>query len=239
MSSVSFAINPITLANMLSNAVEISKEGPNIDGVDAVLLAYQPAADGRVGQVIVYGCGRYAAGRSTAQTEGLPSVESTSVSIARDYAAELSSQLRKSSRAADARVGVAIHEQAVEGVHPETGAATWGNLIVAFGDKQLGHLHDADPAGRYDQVWARVDELASSTGDPVAGVTLQVGVLGRLGKLKGVGDIADIRSTPLPGVVGVKLGADYVALLGEVNKASYIAGGRWNSGPGKKEDVWS
>lgn len=238
MTAVSFAINPITLANMLSNAVEISKEGPNIDGVSAILLAYQPAPDGLVGQVLVYGCGRYAAGRSTAHSEGLPSVESISVSIARDYAAELSSVLRKSSRAIDARVGVAIHEQAVEGVHPETGASTWGNLIVAFGDKQLGHLHDADVHGRFDQVWSRVDELASSAGDSVAGVTLQVGVLSRLSKLKGVGDIADVRSTPLAGVVAIKLGANQVVLLGEVNKSAFESGGRWGTGPGGADQLW-
>jgi len=236
--AVSFAINPISLANMLTNAIEISKEGANIEGVDAILLAYQPAPDGLRGMVIVYGCGRYAAGRSTAYTEGLPSTEPASVSIARDYAAELSSQLRKTSRAADTRVGVAIHQQAVEGIHPETGSPTWGNLIVAYGDKQLGHLHDADVHGRYDQIWQRVDDLTSSDGDVVIGVTLQVGVLSRLPKLKGVGEIADIRTTPLPGVIAAKLGADYVALLGEVNKQSFLAGGRWGTGPGSPEQLW-
>lgn len=236
---VSFSINPITLANMLTNAVEISKEANGIETPDAVLLAYQPASDGLSGVLLVYGCGRYAAGRQMASIEGLlPSSESLSLSIGRDYAAELSSQLRKTSRAADTRIGVAMHSTAVEGLHPETGTSTWGNLVVTYGDKWLGHLHDADPSGKYDAIWARVDELAVVEGQQMPGVTLQTAVLGRIGKLKGVGLVADIRTTQLPGVVAAKLGSDYVALLGEVNQRSFATGGKWGDGPGTPSQVW-
>lgn len=236
--SVSFAINPITLANMLTNAVEISKEASGIDVPDVVLLAYQPAANGGKGMLLVYGCGRYAAGRQATLLEELPSDEPMSLSIGRDYAAELSSQLRKTSRAADTRVGLAMHSTAVEGLHPETGTRTWGNLVVAYGDKWLGHLHDADPNGKYDAIWSRVDELAIAEGQMLPGVTLQTAVLGRIGKLKGVGTVADIRSTQLSGVVAVKLGSDYVALLGEVNQRSFASGGKWGDGPGTPTQVW-
>jgi hypothetical protein len=231
-------MNPITLANMLTNAVEISKEAARIEMPDSVLLAYQPSPDGTVGMLVVYGCGRYAAGRTVASLEGLPSSEAISLSITRDHAAELSSALRKTSRAADTRVGVALHEQPVEGVHPETGSPTWGNLVVAYGDKQLGHLHDSDPHGKYENTWARIDDLAAMIGDPIAGVALHVGVLNRVSKLKGVGEVADLRTTPLPGVVAAKLGAGFVALLGEVNRGSFVAGGRWGDGPGRAEQLW-
>jgi hypothetical protein len=240
MTAVSFSMNPITLANMLTNAVEISKEAANIEAPDSLLLAYQPSPDGRVGTLVIYGCGRYAAGRTVASLDDLPSSEAISLSITRDHAAELSSALRKTSRAADTRVGVALHEQAVEGIHPETGSPTWGNLVVAYGDKQLGHLHDSDPHGKLDQVWSRVDDLAAATGDPVTGVLLHVGVLGRLTKMKGTSsEVADVRTTPMPGVVAVKMGAGFVALLGEVNKASFLAGGRFGDGPGRPEQLWA
>ena len=239
MAGVSFSINPIALANLLTNAVEISKEAARVEHPDAILLAYQPNADSSAGMLLVYGCGRYAAGRGVAVIDGiLPSQESVSLSITRDHAAELSTALRKTSRAADTRVGVALHAEAVAGIHPETGAATWGNLVVAYGDKQLGHLHDADPSGKYDNIWSRVDDLAGEAGDSVAGTALMVGVLNRLSKLKGVGEVADIRSTPLPGCLAVKLGAGFVALLGEVNRGSYLRGGRFGDGPGTAEQLW-
>ena len=231
-------MNPITLANMLTNAVEISKEAARIEHPQSLLLAYQPSPDGTVGQLLVYGCGRYAAGRTVVSLEGLPSSEAISLSITRDHAAELSSALRKTSRAADTRVGVALHESPVEGVHPDTGAPTWGNLVVAYGDKQLGHLHDSDPHGKYDAIWSRVDDLAATTGDPVAGVVLHVGVLNRVSKMKGVGEVADLRTTPLTGVVAAKLGEGFVALLGEVNRGSYMVGGRFGDGPGRPEQLW-
>ncbi len=238
MTSVSFSLNPITLANLLTNAVEISKESSAIDHPPLVMLAYQPAADNSVGTLIAYSCGRYAASRGVLRLEGLPSSESISLSITRDHAAELSSALRKTSRAADTRVGLAMHAEAVSGVHPETGAVTWGNLIVAYGDKQLGHLHDADGHGRFDQVWSRIDDLAADPGDSVAGVALMVGVLNRLSKLKGVGEVADIRTTPLAGCVAIKMGAGFVALLGEINRGSYVTGGRFADGPGSAEQLW-
>jgi hypothetical protein len=66
-----------------------------------------------------------------------------------------------------------------------------------------------------------------------------VGVLSRLGKVKGAGEIADIRTTAVPGVAKVKLGDDFVALLGEVNRVSYAAGGKWTDGPGRASHLWS
>lgn len=236
--ALSFAMNPIDLANMLTNAVEISKEAPRIEHPESVLIAYQPSSDGLVGQVLVYGCGRYAAGRTMATLDGLPSSEAMSLSITREHAAELSSALRKTSRAADTRVSVDMSEVATEKVNPETGAPSWGNLAVGYQQNYLAVLHDADPHGKFDAIWARVDDLAATTGDRVAGVTLMVGVLNRVQKLKGVGEVADIRSTPLPGVVAARLGSNFVALLGEVNKGSFVAGGKWGDGPGNQSQVW-
>lgn len=238
MPSVSFSLNPITLANLLTNAVEISKEAARVDHPPLVMLAYQPAADNSAGTLLAYSCGRYAASRGLLLLEGLPSGEAISLSITRDHAAELSTALRRTSRAADTRVGVAMHNEAVSGVHPETGATTWGNLVVAYGDKQLGHLHDADVHGKFDGAWQRIDDLASATGDKVAGLALHVGVLNRLSKLKGVGEVADIRSTPLAHCVAVKLGSGFVALLGEVNRGSFVSGGRHGDGPGSAEQLW-
>ena len=129
-------------------------------------------------------------------------------------------------------------EGAVEGVNPETGGPTWGNFSVGYNEKYLTHLHDSDPHGRYDKIWGRVDELASSTGDRVDGVALMVNVMARLGRCKGVGEIADLRATPLPGVVAAKLGENFVALLGEVNRDSFKSGGRWGTGPGTPEQLW-
>lgn len=235
---VSFAMNPIDLANMLTNAVEISKEAARIEHPESVLIAYQPSPDGLVGQVLVYGCGRYAAGRTMATLDGLPSAETMSLSITREHAAELSSALRKTSRAADTRVGVNMSDVAVERANPETGAPSWGNLSVGYKEKYLAVLHDADPHGKFDAIWTRVDDLAAAMGDRVAGVTLMAAVLNRLPKLKGVGEVADIRSTPLPGVVAAKLGSNFVALLGEVNKGSFISGGRHGDGPGNPQQVW-
>lgn len=240
MTDVSFTINPITLANMLTNAVEISKESASVEAPDVVLLAYQPSADGTVGQVLAYGCGRYAAGRTLATLDGLPSAEAASLSITRDHAAELSTALRKTSRAADTRVGVEFHSSAVEGVHPETGGPTWGNLVVIYQERHLAVLHDSDPHGKFDAIWQRVDDLIVDVpSEAPAEVAFRVDVLSRLGKAKGVGDIADIRQTPMPGVIAVRLGANFVALLGEINRTGYVNGGRWKDGPGKKEHLWS
>ena len=239
MPDVNLAIKPLDLANLLTNAVEISKEAARIEAPKVVMLAYQTSPDGLVGQLYSYGCGRYAAGRTRATLDGLPSSEAMSMSLTREHAEELASALRKTSRAAEVRVGVSMTEAAVERINPETGAPSWGNLAVSFQDKYLAVLHDADPQGKYEQVWSRVDDLAATSGDPVAGVALMVGVLNRLVKMKGVGDVADLRATPLPGVVAAKLGADCVALLGEVNKGSFAAGGRHGDGPGSKEQLWT
>ena len=203
-----------------------------------VMIAYQPSPDGLVGHVYVYGCGRYAAARTKVVLENLPSPEAISLSITRDHAAELSSALRKLSRAAGTVVGVGMYAEAIEGHNPETGASSWGNLAVIWQEKYLTHLHDADVHGKYDNVWGRVDELASANGNELAAVALQVSVLSRVSKMKGAFEVADIRATPLPGVVAVKLGTNIVALLGEVNKAGFAAGGKWGNGPGGAEQLW-
>ncbi|MDR6794828.1 hypothetical protein J2X12_002839 [Pseudarthrobacter oxydans] len=238
MADVTFAINPIVLANVLTNAVEISKEASSIQAPEAVLLAYQPSADGLAGQVMSYGCGRYAAGRTVVTLDGLPSTDAMSVSLGRDHAIELASALRKTSRAADTRVGVNLTAEAVQRTNQETGVPSWGNLAVGYKDAYLAVLHDADPHGKYDAIWQRMDELASVTGDSVGGVTLQVGILSRLQKMKGVGEVADIRTTQLPGVVAAKIGPTFVALLGEINRPSYVSGGRWSDGPGDAANLW-
>lgn len=239
MADVSLAIKPLDLANLLTNAVEISKEAARIETPGAILLAYQPSSDGKVGMLLSYGCGRYAAGRTRAILDGLPSSEAMSVSITREHAEELASALRKTSRAAEARVGVVMTETAVERINPETGGASWGNLAVSYKDDYLAVLHDADVHGKYDAIWARMDDLAAATGDPVTGVALMTQVVGRIGKMKGaVADVADLRTTPLPGVVAAKLGADCVLLLGEVNRGSFASGGRFGDGPGRPEHLW-
>jgi hypothetical protein len=239
MADVSLAIKPLDLANLLTNAVEISKEAARIEAPAAILLAYQPSPDGKVGQLYSYGCGRYAAGRTRATLDGLPSSEAMSVSITREHAEELASALRKTSRAAEVRVGLMMTEVAVERVNPETGGASWGNLAVSYKDDYLAVLHDADPHGRFENIWSRVDDLAANAGDPIAGVTLMVGVLNRIQKIKGAGDVADLRTTPLPGVIAAKLGADCVLLLGEVNKQSFSRGGRYGDGLGKPVHLWA
>lgn len=236
--SVSLAINPIELANALTNAVEISKESAKIEHPAVVMIAYQPSPDGSVGHVYVYGCGRYAAARTRVVLDGLPSTEAIGLSITREHASELSTELRKLSRAAGTRVGIGMYEEAVEGINPDTGVSSWGNLAVIWQEKYLTHLHDADSTGRYDNIWQRVDELAATPGDPLSGVTLQTLVLSRIGKCKGVGEVADLRATPLPGVIAAKLGANFVALLGEVNKGSFAAGGKWGGGPGTPDQLW-
>lgn len=224
---------------MLTNAVEISKEAAKIDHPTVVLVAYQPSSDGSKGTVYVYGCGRYAAARTKATLEGLPSTEALSTSITREHAAELSSVLRKQSRSASALIGVSMRDEAFEGHNPETGASTWGNFAVMHGEDYLTHLHDADVHGRYDNIWHRVDELSSAAGDSATAVALQVAVLSRLSKAKGVGEVADLRTTPLPGVIAAKLGSNFVALLGEVNRGSFATGGKWGIGPGTPEQLWA
>lgn len=223
---------------MLTNAVEISKEAANIEHPKVVMIAYQPSSDGSKGEVYVYGCGRYAAGRTKAVLEGLPSSEAASTSISREHATELSSVLRKQSRSASALIGVSIHDEAFEGFNPDTGASSWGSFAVMSGESYLTHLHDADPDGRYDNIWQRVDDLAASASDSMPGLALQTSVLSRIGKCKGVGEVIDLRVTPLPGVVAAKLGANFVALLGEVNKGSFAAGGKWGGGPGGPDQLW-
>ncbi|MBT2587900.1 hypothetical protein [Arthrobacter sp. ISL-95] len=223
---------------MLTNAVEISKEAANIDHPKVVMIAYQPSSDGSKGEVYVYGCGRYAAGRTKAVLEGLPSSDALSASITRDHAAELSSVLRKQSRSASALIGVTMAEQAFEGKNPETGVSSWGSFAVMSGELYLTHLHDADASGKYDSIWTRVDDLASEPGDPLTALALQTNVLSRVGKVKGVGDAIDFRTTPLPGVIAAKLGANFVALLGEINRGSFATGGKWGNGPGTADQLW-
>lgn len=237
--SVSFAINPIVLANMLTNAVEISKEGANITGVGEILVAYQPSADGLVGEVFTYGCGRYAAARTATQLDGLPGGDAGSVSITREHAESLASTLRKTSRTATARVGVVISAEPVQVTDPETGKQSWGNLTVGYQSAYLACLFDSDSQGRLDAIWRRIDDLiADQPGDEHAHITLKVDVLSRLSKIRGGGLIADIRTTPMTGVAKIKLGSDVVALVGEVNRADYRSGGRWSDGPGNPSHLW-
>jgi hypothetical protein len=239
--AVEFPINPKALANLLSNAVEISKEAANIATPGSVLLAYQPSPDQKFGHVLAYGCGRYAAGRTRAVLEGLPSNEAMSLSLTTEHAASLATAVRKTSAAASALVRVYMHEEPVEGRNPETGASTWGNLMVTYQDDVLAHLHDSDPAGKFDGIWQRMDELAMNVdaGERMPNLALQVNVLSRLAKLRDVEDVADLRTTQMPGVVAAKLGEHCVALLGEVNRQSYTSGGRWSTGPGSPAHLWS
>jgi hypothetical protein len=112
--------------------------------------------------------------------------------------------------------------------------------MVTYRDDVLAHLHDSDPQGKFDAIWQRMDELALNVdaGERMPNVALQVSVLSRLAKLRDVGDVADLRTTQVPGVAAAKLGENCVALLGEVNRASYVAGGRWTTGPGQPSHLW-
>lgn len=239
--TVKFQIHPKLLADCIANAVEIGKEARSVQGVDHVLLTYQPDAGGKFGEVYCHGFGRYAAGRSRVQLEGLQDRGTASVSIDRDKAAELQSQLRKILGGKAAQVSVEIHEEAVlvnvlnEHGLPEPSMV---NLLISDGNQTVADLLDSDPAGLFDSKWDSVDEMLAGAAEPTPGpFALATEVVARLGKVKG-GGVADFRKTSHERVLAVAIGPDFRGLLGDVDRELYAAGGPHGDGPGGQDHLF-
>ena len=111
MADLHFEVRPIELADALYNAVELSGDHGGKPGCPHVLICYQPAPDGRVGIVVVYGASRLIAGRTTIVLDTLAPEDHVSVAIARDKADALQSALRGYGRAKSTRVGVRLSDE--------------------------------------------------------------------------------------------------------------------------------
>lgn len=233
--SVTFQIHPKNLADCIANAVEIGKEARSVQGVDHVLLTYQPDTSGKRGEVYCHGFGRYAAGRSRTQLEGIQDRGTASVSIDRDKAAELQSQLRKILGGKAASVSVSIYDEPTQVmVLDEHGmeAPSMVNLLISDGSMTVADLLDSDPAGLFDGKWDSIDEiLAGADHSPAGPFALATEVVGRLGKIKG-GGVADFRRTAHERILAVAIGADFRGVLGDVDRELYAVGGAHGDGPG-------
>lgn len=240
MSQVRFTINPKDLADVLANAVEISKEKSGVKPLPLVMLAYQPA--GKRGMVVAYGVGRYAAGRTVAYLDGLPTEESASVCIDRDVAAELQGVLRKVLGGKKATVSVTISPEPVQvTVKDEHGmpVQTMANLHITSAEETLADLLDTDPEGKagkwFDWVDDRLAEAKEAASGPLA---FQTDIIARLNKIRAESSVVDLKSTGVPNLVAVALGSSFRGVMGEVNRESYVAGGPWGDGGGSPDHLF-
>lgn len=242
MTAVTFTIAPKDLADILANAVEISKE-KGVDPLPHILLSYQPHPNsGLVGVVTTYGVGRYAAGRAWTVLEGLPSKESASVCIDRDVAAELQSVLRKVLGGKKAQASVTISPDPMEvTVKDENGlpVQTTVNLLITSAGDTLADLLDTDPEGKADKWFDWVDDrIAEARGAAAGPMAFQTDVFARLNKIRCETSVVDLKSTGNPNLVAVALGAQFIAIMGNVSRQLYAAGGPNGDGPGSPSHLF-
>lgn len=241
MSPIRFSVNPKELADVLANAYEIGHEKSGVAPLPHIMLAYQPAPDGKVGMVVAYGVGRYASGRAHMNLVGLPSTESAVVCIDRDTVYELQKALRAVLGGKKAIASVAMSGEPFEvTVKDENGLPVQStvNLYITAGEQPIADLVDSDPDGKSDKWFDLVDELLATAKHERAGaVTFSVDVLTRLTKIRGGHGVVDIKTTDNPDVVAVALGGTFRGLIGEVNRKQYAAGGANGDGPGRPDHL--
>lgn len=228
MSDLSFGVRPIELADALYNAVELSADHGGRPGCPHVLIAYQPAPDGVVGVVSVYGVSRLIGGRTTIVLETQAPEDHAAVAIARDKAQELQSALRAFGRAKSTRVGVRISDDGFDVVDfDEDGSpvVVTVNLAVSKDEEEIAALADSDPGGTFSGHFDIVDDYLIGSGAPLLAPTLlSFDALRRLINLKGLeARTVDIAMTKHEHVLAIAAGAHFRGILGELDRDVYVA----------------
>lgn len=226
MSDLSFGVRPIELADALYNAVELSADHGGKPGCPHVLIAYQPAPDGVVGVVTVYGVSRLIGGRTTIVLDTQAPEDYAAVCIDRDKANELQSALRSFGRAKSTRVGVRISDDGFDVVDfDEEGdpIVITAHLMVTKDDDEVAVLADSDPGGKFSGHFDIVDDYLIGSGAPLLAPTLlSFDALRRLINLKGLeARVVDIAMTKREHVLAIAAGLHFRGILGELDRDVY------------------
>jgi len=226
VADLSFGVRPIELADALYNAVELAADHGGKPGCPHVLISYQPAPDGVVGAVAVYGVSRLIGGRTTIILDTQAPEGYASVAISRDKAQELQSMLRGYGRAKSTRVGVRICEEGTDTVDfDEDGnpVVATVNLIVTKDEEEIAALADSDPAGSFSGHFDIVDDYLVGSGAPLLAPTLlSFDALRRLINLKGLEARAvDLAMTKREHVLAMAAGPHFRGILGELDRYVY------------------
>ena len=226
MADLHFEVRPIELADALYNAVELSGDHGGKPGCPHVLICYQPAPDGRVGIVVVYGASRLIAGRTTIVLDTLAPEDHVSVAIARDKADALQSALRGYGRAKSTRVGVRLSDEGFDVVDYDENDDPFVltvNLAVTKDDTEIAALADSDPDCRFSGHFDLVDDYVGA--GPLTGPTaFMFDAVKRVTALKGLeARVMDIAGTSHPKIMAVAAGPHFRGIIGELDRAAYVA----------------
>lgn len=227
MTDLNFGVRPIELADALYNAVELSGDHGGKPGCPHVLIAYQPAADGVLGVVVVYGASRLIAGRTTIILDTQAPEGYAAVAIARDKADALQSALRGYGRAKATRVGVRISEEGFDVVDfddEDEPVVITVNLSVSKDDTEIAALADSDPEGKFSGHFDLVDDYLIGSGAPLLAPTLlSFDALKRVISLKGLEARAvDIAMTKREHILALAAGPHFRGILGELDRVTYV-----------------
>ena len=196
-------VNPQELANLLWNAVAITKVKAGERVLEVVLLEV------RGGGLYSYGFAGHSAGRGYVDL-GPHQQGEDSVAITRDEAEELQSVLRKMSKSKDASVSVAI------------GSGGEYDLIVADGDDRIAELNDVDPEGEHSSKWEAIDtwieQGVASGGTFIGAIAFVATTLKRLADLKPPVALVDLAPAKDGHPVIAKAGPGFWAILGNVSR---------------------
>lgn len=223
------------MANLLANAVAISKEKGKTRTCEHILLACEVREDGA--DLISYGVSPHAAGRTIMALDESPNGESSSVAISREHADGLQSLLRKVTGGQGARVGVTIYDEPTSVyVKDEMGnqVPQMVNLLITSGADVLASLLDSDPAHESDKFFDWVDEMLRqgpvAPGNPVMFATE---TLTKLKDIRTDGTTVDIMQTQHDRIMTIAMGSNFRGLLSNVGREIYAEGGPWGDGPGR------
>lgn len=231
MTDLTFEVPPVTLADALYNAVELSKESGGRPGCPHVMIHYQPDEDGALGVVTVYGASRIVAGKTTVRLDTAAPDDYTSVVIHRDKADQIQSALRGYGRGKATRVAVRICDDGFDVVdfddEGEPFVRTVNLSIQKEGEEPLAELADSDPDEAFAQHFDIVDEYLVGSGGQLAGPTaFTFESVRRITALKGLGATAvDLAQTSRRHVVAVAAGPTFRGIIGELDRDVYAGGG--------------
>jgi len=225
LADLHFEVRPIELADALYNAVELAADHGGLPGCPHVLICYQPAPDGIVGVVVVYGASRLIAGRTTVVLDTQAPEGHASVAIARDKADALQSALRGYGRAKSTRVGVRISEEGQDVVDFDDDGepmVSTVNLMVSKDDAEIAALSDSDPEGKFSGHFDLVDDYIAA--GPLAGPTaFMFEAVKRVTGLKGLeAKVMDLAATDNPKVLALAAGPHFRGIIGELDRATYV-----------------
>lgn len=223
------------MADALSNAVAVSKELASIPSCPNIMLAYH------MGELFVYGVGRYAGGRTRVPID-MAVAGAETVTITRDQAEGLATALRKVLGGQAASVGVTMDAAPFPvTVKDEHGMPMqqWANFHVATSTEPLAAFMEADPEDVWGWQFDVVDDVHTpDNADQPTPVAFTLDIMARFSKLKGVGKVIDLRTTKQPQLVAVAVGPDFRGVVAAVDRELYARGGPGGGGPGSQDHLF-